>query len=446
MTIELKIESLAYGGNGVGRVDGKVFFVPYTAPGDEVTVEIVKDKKRYAEARLVEIKKASPHRVEPRCEYFTKCGGCNLQHISYEEQVRAKGEILSETIARIGGTDSLKVETVESPSEYNYRARARFQVAGPSWGFFEARSKTIVDIDQCPLLMKEVNDCYSALKSELSGALPGLKAVEIAYSEKERSCTALLRLTRAYKYRWGALVKRIPILKGLEVRAGKGAKGERIASIGDSTLSFSVESVRKSFRFQAALGSFTQVNPGVNNRLVAKVLASAALTGKERVVDLYCGVGNLTLPLAASAARVTGVERGALAVGFAEENARENGVDNVSFKAQSVSKWLERAAGKELESELLDVVVLDPPRTGDSEAASMLAAARPRRIVYVSCSPPTLARDIKTIISVAEHCATEDALEAGPGGGSYSVTSLTMIDLFPQTFHIEAVLGLDRTD
>ncbi|MBE9532273.1 MAG: 23S rRNA (uracil(1939)-C(5))-methyltransferase RlmD [Proteobacteria bacterium] len=438
MTKEIDIISLTYGGRGLGRVDGKVVFVPFSVPGDKLKVRITKEKKSFAEGVVEEIVAPSAERVEPKCPVFGVCGGCTWQNIDYKSQVEWKEKILRESLERIGAVEVPDFEPpVEAKEPYNYRSRARFQIDGDKWGFFSTSSHDVVDIKECPLVEPVVNETFAALKELLKGKEHGLCHVEIASSPSDKKAVARFYSTTPFAFGKIDFPGATPLLKGVELLRskpkgkgrGKNAPGRRegpfhsVKKYGKTDVGFSVAGLE----LKAPGGSFTQVNSAQNEALIERLLDMGEVEKGDKVLDLFCGVGNLTLALARRAKSVTGVEMDSRAVGYAKENATLAGIENVEFIASDVLSWVKNRGGKSLASPLWDVVVLDPPRGGDVKAVKEIARLAPRRIIYVSCSPPTLARDISYL-----------------SDSGYAMTQAVLLDMFPQTFHIESIVVLDR--
>lgn len=426
----VEITDLAFGGNGVGRIDGKAVFVPFTAPGDEATVRLVSEKTRYSEAALIGLNKKSSIRVDAPCRYFGRCGGCNLQHINYRSQVDWKQKTLTETLARIGGLANVPFdEPAPSIDEFHYRSRSRIHVKGGQWGFFEHASHRIVDIDACPLLDERLNAALSSIKkfflsspSAPKDALSALTAVEVFLSPADSAVTASIHISRKTPLKLHELLKETG-LKGVELKlVDKKGAGPVIASIGDDMRLFTVGGLK----LRAKGNIFTQVNLRQNDALVAKVLDFSGCRETDQVIDLYCGAGNLSLPLAMRARSVIGVEAHRAAIAQAAENAELNSITNTRFVPSDASVWLSKNT-KDLEDNGIDVLVLDPPRYIDGEIIKQFKDILPPVIVYVSCNPPSLARDAAGLVDIG-----------------YSPFRAAMIDMFPQTHHIECVMGFRR--
>ncbi|OGP15463.1 MAG: 23S rRNA (uracil-5-)-methyltransferase RumA [Deltaproteobacteria bacterium GWA2_54_12] len=422
----IEITSLAYGGKGLGRIDGKVVFVPFTAPGDVVEVEITVDKKGFSEGSVKRLITPSPLRVEPACGFYGRCGGCSLQHMSYAGQLEWKQRILDETLRRIGKVEGVEFEKpIASPRELHYRSRARFHVHGHKAGFFEAASHRVVDMDSCPLLDPLVNETFRDFKQAVLSVKgrPVVYSFEVGVSEDDGKTVVSILAAPSGGFDWGEFLKPVRHLKGFEVWVMKDRtrKGKFVRAEKDTNLVYTAGGVQ----FSAPISVFSQVNAAQNRAMVEKISEFAALSGKESVLDLYCGVGNLSLPAAKRAARVTGVESSGQAVKQAQANAQRNSIKNAVFHEGDAALWLKQNL-KNLEQEGFDVLILDPPRGGEPQIAQSLSAVRPARIVYISCSPPTLSRDIHQLT-----------------GLGYIVSRAVLVDMFPQTYHIESILGLE---
>ena len=425
----MDIEKIVYGGLGMGRVDGQVVFIPFTAPGDRVTASILKEKKNYLEGRIRTIERASARRVQPFCRVFSRCGGCQLQHLSYGDQISAKEEILRGSFHRLLQKSHFEIlPTIPSPRAQAYRLRAQFKTAQSGGrtilGFSGIRSHQIVEIDQCPLLYPPANRILQGMSQEI-GRMPKnirLKEVEILVSADEDK--GIVHLTGngpkasefAEKY-----FQKSGILKGVKLT------GPRGVSWGNLRLRFRLPGLASEtpIPVQIRSGSFFQVNPFQNENLVLKIGEWASLAGGEKVVDFFCGAGNFTLPLAQRAGKIWGIDSNETAIAAAQENAEENGLNNVVFRAEKA----ETAIAKILaEIKQIDLVILDPPRAGAKEVLESLAALGARKILYVSCEPPTLVRDLVRL-----------------GDLGYNVTRIQPLDMFPQTYHLEMIAELVRS-
>lgn len=422
MNKTITIDNLTYGGNGIGRLDGKAVFVPFTAPGDTALVKILKEKKSFAMAELIEVKEPSPSRKDPECPVYTECGGCNLQHISYDAQLKAKHEIFTETLRRIAGIELPEpAQLIASPKELNYRNRVKLHKKGPKWGFFRPKSHKIVDIDNCPLLHPTINKVFAALKKL---DLPeSLHTIDIALDEKTNNCVAAFYLKKNKEFDWQGVLDKTAGLKGLELwkKDPNKTRKSRIISFGDPSVSYKVAGAT----ILSGATVFMQANPEQNRRLVDIILELTELADvgdiqrPVPIADLFCGAGNLTLPMAMRAAMVVGVDSEKAAIECAKKGAARQGLTSAKFYSEEVEE------SKALEKVSPSVVVLDPPRSGCPDAIEKIISLKPEKIIYISCAPPTLARDMKLLIDKG-----------------YTPARAFVLDLFPQTYHIESIVEL----
>lgn len=427
MTIKLKIDSLAYQGSGVGKLSdepsneesgtGKAVFVPYTVHGDLVEVEITKETKSFCEAKLVKVIKPSYARTEPKCHVFEVCGGCQWQHVKYPEQMRWKHRIFTDTLKRIG---KIEVESFDparqSQKPYNYRTKAKFQIDGKKWGFFKTKSHEVVNISDCPLLEEAVNKTFRDVKKALFSVAHNIKTIEIGLSRADKKTVVSINVVNKKNivgFDWSSKLKKIEKLKGFEVVSGKNV----ITSWGDTNLTYNLDNISIS----SNISSFTQANSTQNEYLVKKLLELAGGDSNGSAVDLFCGAGNFTIPLSSNFKEVIAIDSDKKAIKSANENLKANNVQNVEF----MSSWSELS--KTIEKSKPTVIILDPPREGDKKAAEMVASLGAEKIIYISCSPPTLARDLSIITKKGYH-----AVKAG------------VVDMFPETYHIEGFVLLEK--
>ncbi len=443
--LRLSVTGLTFRGHGIARTaEGQVVFVPYAAPGDVVQARVVESKGDYLRGAIEQVEEASPDRVKPPCPHFGRCGGCQWLHVGDEAQRHWKAEILRDQLARLGGFREVPMGPLVRPTDaFGYRTRAQLQVReAEEWyqfGFFAPASHHVVPVGTCPLLHPMLNEVLDGLAAQRTPPLvklvPGLREVWLLASP--RSNQSLLTLVGRHveraslRHLFFVLRERVPHLAGLVLmgaggtdrsHAGKAEPAARFLDrFGDGHIT--MQAGGHHFRVDAA--SFFQPSEAAAETLIASVLEMAALEGGERVVDLYCGVGTFTVPLAARAADVVGVEGNPRAARDAEFNIQTAGL---GAKARILRMSVLHAATGRALGDRADVVVVDPPRQGLERAVlDAVAALQPRRIVYVSCDPSTLARDLKAL---ARH--------------SYEIQQIRPLDLFPQTYHIESVTLLER--
>lgn len=427
---QLDIESLAYNGYGVGRLDGRVFFVPFTAPGDRVECRIVRSRKNCFFAETTRILTASLNRREPPCPVFATCGGCHWQHLPYSDQTSWKTTIFRDMLQRQAKVpDGVFVPMIPSSSEFHYRSRAQFKCrqTGQDFlmGFYRRESHYVIDILECPLMAPEINKVFKLFRLWLSRSPYASHIPQIDITVDD--CGSI----RAVVHFLGNIGKQLAAaLRPL-------AENEKLALFFQSDRNRSLRKicgVEELYLYPLGAGagmslafgpgSFSQVHLDQNRNLVREVRDAARLSGRERVLDLFCGNGNLSLPLATDALEVVGIENYSPAVRQAKLNVQRNNLENVRFQSCSAEKAI-----LELGSEnKFDLVVLDPPREGAYQTIKGILKLDVDRIIYVSCNPSTLARDLGPLIQKG-----------------YRVARVRLFDFFPQTFHVESMILLEKS-
>ncbi len=428
-----RIQGYSHSGEGVGRLQEKPVFIPLSIKGELVRFRILQEKSRYLRGELMEVLERGPGRAEPPCPLFPRCGGCQLQHQSYEEQMQFKQQLVTSSLQRLGGFYNPPVREVLGMSHpWHYRHTARFHVArGDRWpeiGYFQGRSQSLLPIDTCALLPEE----FPAILSRIGTRLRQLQtpesfpAQEVTLRKGWGTGELLVRFMGGMmpdSAKTGfidSLKDNVPGLVGIQYDTPEshGPTGRESTWGRD----YYREKIAGAI-FQVPAAAFFQNNPQQAARLVSVVHALAEPGASETIVDLYCGVGLFALTLAPLYQNVWGIEENRQAVDAAGQNARLNGIDNCRFLAGTVEKSLSKIAGQQVQT-----LILDPPRTGCSPAAiQAICTASPRRIIYVSCNPSTLARDL--------------AILAGRG---YRIEIVQPVDMFPQTYHVECVALMSR--
>lgn len=417
-----RIESLAHGPHGIARIDGKVHFVRGAAPGDEVELEVEEDHQSFAYARVTRVVAPGAVRREPPCPYLPRCGGCPWQHVEYAAQTAAKEDSVRDLLSRVGGVDAAVVRPiVRAASEYGYRRRLSLRVEDGEVGFLAAASHDLVPVAHCLLGHERLDGAIPLARSFVQALGTRINRVEIAATGDEDRIAIVAQADGEMVATDAAvgeeLLRREPRIAALVLR------GKRFRRVwGDDRVRVPLVDGDEMW---LRAGDFSQVSDHGNAELIRLVLEHAAVAKHHRVADLYAGAGNLSLPLARRAGAVIAVERTPTSVEAARENARRLGITNLELATGPTETVLRGWTKRGLR---LDTVVLDPPRSGAAEAMPALLALAPSRIVYVSCNPATLARDLKTL------------------SRAYRVELVQPIDVFPQTYHVEAVALLSRRE
>lgn len=476
--ITLKIDDLGNNGEGIGHVDGYALFVKDALPGETIRARIMKCKKKYGFARMMEVLECSDSgRVKPKCPVARQCGGCTLQHLSYEKQLAYKEKKVKDCLVRIGGLDAEKVEwlpilAMETPWQYRNKAQfpVRMQrddsgVLRPVAGFYAGRTHSIIPVTDCAIQ-------HPSMKGLLEAVLTWMQEQHVlAYDEvSHRGLVRHIYIRRAYHTNQimvclvingrqisgdlqRTLIENLTGIQGMtSIFLNINTERTNVILGKEMLLLWGQEYIEDrigEISYHISPQSFYQVNPVQTEKLYQTALEFAGLTGEETVWDLYCGIGTISLFLAKNAKKVYGVEIVPEAIQNAKENARLNGIDNAEFfcgaAEEVVPKLAEELAGarnlageegNEAENEtekmanLADVVVVDPPRKGcDGVLLDTIVKMAPAKIVYVSCDPGTLARDVKFL-----------------GEKGYEVRKVRACDMFGQGGHVETIVGLHRLD
>ena len=427
---EADVVGLAHDGRGIARIDGKVVFIAGALPGERVRLRILRRRRQMDEAVLVSVLCASPERVTPKCEHFGICGGCSLQHLSVSAQLAAKQGQLLEDLARIGRVVPQRVfEPLQGP-HFAYRRRARIGVKyvhkkGRVLAGFRERDKPyLADIRHCEVLVPALR----GLPADLAALVATLKLreqipqVEVAVGD---AGTALVfRILQPPDADDIARLEEFGQRLGAQIfLQGGGPDSVRALRPDYAPLSYFVDSAAVSIGFRPL--DFVQVNRTINEAMVSRAIDSLQAGPAESVLDLFCGLGNFTLPLARRVGRVIGVEGDQALVQGARANARANGIDNAHF---AVENLFDPAGWGPWAQAHYDCVLLDPPRAGAAAAMMRMSQWRPRRIVYISCHPGSLARDAGTLVA----------------SQGYRLLAAGVMDMFPQTTHVESIAVFEQ--
>ena len=429
--VTLDIEKLSHEGRGIGHHEGKVMFVEGALPGEQVEAMLTNRRESFDEAKLHAILQAAPERITPACEYADICGGCSLQHFDAQAQMAFKQDMLLEKLAHAVPDVSFDVLEPLTGPVLGYRRKARLAVRYVHKkeqvlvGFREKQSTFITNMDDCKVLDPRLAVLLPAL-SALIGSMESFRhipQIEVAAGDPDESgCTVALvfRHLQALPSQDQDKLLAFGEEKGVAIYLQPGGLDtvHRIyPGAGEDRLYYQLPDAGLRMAFHP--NDFTQVNAEINRQMIARALSLLELTDNDRVLDLFCGLGNFTLPLAKRCGHATGVEGSEVMVGRAQENGAANGIGNAEFHSADLSRPM---AGAAWLAEGFDKILLDPPRSGAWEVLPDIVTLRPERIVYVSCNPATLARD------------TEFLVEQG-----YLLSCAGAMDMFPQTAHVEAM-------
>jgi len=445
--IIVTIKRLGINGEGVGYYRRKAVFIDGAITDEVVKAEVQEVQPKFIKAQLLEVEKRSPHRIEPPCPVFGICGGCQIQHISYEGQLAAKTDIVREAFNRYAGLDNLRFKPIlgmEHP--WNYRNKAQLQLKRQGReviaGLYEADSHSIVDISGCPIQHPKVNEAVEKVKSVLeelriplykeNGSKDGVRTIVVRHGFQSGELQVTLVTAGGRLPRQDDFVRMLrltmPEVSGIAMNINP-KKTSLI--FGDRTITlWGAENMQESLsdlQFALSPRAFFQLNPQQTVKLYESVRAAAGLTGQETVIDAYCGTGTIGLWLAPYAKEVRGIETIPEAVEDARINAQRNGRTNASFHVGQAEELLPRWVKDGLRP---DVIIADPPRTGlDPRFLETILRTKPKRFVYVSCNPSTLAKDCKVLLD-----------------GGYEIDWVQPVDMFPQTSHVESCTLLVRKD
>ncbi|RNC29428.1 MAG: 23S rRNA (uracil-C(5))-methyltransferase RlmCD [Candidatus Dichloromethanomonas elyunquensis] len=420
----IEIVRLASDGAGVGYLNGKAVFVPGMLPGEKGTVRITEEKKSYQRADVAKIINPSPQRQAPPCSVYSSCGGCDLQHINYAYSLEWKRLWVKDALVRIGGIQDVAVEPVigmDDPWRYRNKAVLHRDQEG-RLGYYKEKTKEVIQFDDCLLLSKNINQRIRKLRDILGKDYPGIKTAALRESNRGKGLLLLEGNTK----------DEVEIESLIRELKEEGTFSPHICSIAIPTNSQDFAGSGPQYlnehmddlRFRVSPRAFLQVNSVQTKKIYGIVLDWAGLTGKEEVWDLYCGIGTISLMLAKRAKHVTGIEENPAAVEDAALNVRDNKISNVTLIQGKVE---EKVKGL---SQIPDLAVTDPPRAGmEPSVIKRILEIKPPKIIYVSCDPATLARDLKILL--ANDKGTEE---------SYILKKVQPVDMFPWTRHVESII------
>ena len=434
------IEGYGEGGMGVARIDGRVVFVHGALRGEKCRVLILKTLKSVAFAKVLEVLEPSSERITPDCPYFPRCGGCTYRHIRYEEELRLKKQRVQDNLSRIGGSDVTVEEILGAQDTLRYRNKAQYPVSKDgAVGFYRARTHEVIECERC-LLVKPVADAAAeALREYMQSCRvagydekTGRGLVRHLYVRSNAAGESLVcvlvngdklpKEDRLVTLLRDACPKCTGIVLGTNTKKGNVILGDRYRTLWGSDR---LEDTLCGKTFRLSVPSFYQVNRVQAERLYAKAIEFAGLTGQETVLDFYCGAGTITLALSDHAKKVLGAEIVPEAIDDARENAARNGVKNAEFFCGDASDVAKKLARENLRP---DVITVDPPRKGlAADVVESIAEMQPGRVVYVSCDSATMARDVKRLADLG-----------------YTAQRACAVDMFPRADHVETVVLLSK--
>jgi 23S rRNA (uracil1939-C5)-methyltransferase len=426
---EVAIDDLSHDGRGVGRREGKAVFVAGALPGETVRVRQTGRNRNFDEAATLEVLVASPDRVVPRCPHFGTCSGCVLQHLDVPRQIEAKARVLRENLARIGHVEPARELPPLADAAWGYRRKGRFSVRFVEKkdrvlvGFRETDPRFVADLRECHTVIPALGERVAALAA-LVASLDARKAIaQIEFIAGDAAVALVLRNLEPLGEADRARLRAFAGETGFVLYLQPGGVDSVTPLDADAVLEFALPAYDLRLAFRPL--DFIQVNAGLNQKMIAQALELLDPQPADRVLDLFCGLGNFTLPLARVAGRVVGVEGEAGLVARARENAARNGLDNVEFHAADLAKDLSGAPWMRAG---FDKLLIDPPRAGAAEVLAQLPLAGIRRIVYVSCHPGSLARDAGFLVR-----------ERG-----YRLAAAGAMDMFPHTAHVESIALFEK--
>ena len=434
------IEGYGEGGMGVARIDGRVVFVHGALRGEKCRVLILKTLKSVAFAKVLEVLEPSSERIESDCPYFPRCGGCTYRHIRYEEELRLKRQRVQDNLSRIGGSDVTVEEILGARDTLRYRNKAQYPVSKDgAVGFYRARTHEVIECEHCLLVKPEADAAAEALREYMQSCRvagydekTGRGLVRHLYIRSNAAGESLVcvlvngdklpKEDRLVTLLRDACPKCTGIVLGTNTKKGNVILGDRYRTLWGSDR---LEDTLCGKTFRLSVPSFYQVNRVQAERLYAKAIEFASLTGQETVLDLYCGAGTITLALSDHAKKVLGAEIVPEAIDDARENAARNGVKNAEFFCGDASDVAKKLARENLRP---DVITVDPPRKGlAADVVESIAEMQPQRVVYVSCDSATMARDVKRLADLG-----------------YTAQRACAVDMFPRADHVETICLLSK--
>ena len=427
---EARIDSMGHDGRGVARIEGKATFIHGALPGESVLFRYTKRRRSHDEGQTVAVVSASPDRVAPRCAHYGVCGGCSLQHLSPDAQIAAKQAILLENLRTIGKVQPAAVlPSIVNQSPWGYRRKARLGVKEVARkgkvlvGFRERGSSFVADLSQCHVLHPRVGELLPALGALIESLSISRRLPQIEMAMDDEQCVLILRILDPLSGQDEHLLSAFAARHDIVFYLQPGGPDSVVPLDGGVDLQYRLPAYAISLHFEPS--DFTQVNSDINRKMIARALTLLDPQPDDRVLDLFCGIGNFTLPIARHCAQVAGVEADPGLVARARANAERNGLSNSLFYTADLYAELASAPWMQ---QRFDKALLDPPRSGALAVLALLPKLGIRRIVYVSCSPGTLARDAGELV----------------GKHGYRLSRAGVMDMFPHTAHVESIALFER--
>lgn len=419
-TIEGNIEAVAFGGDGLLRHEGQVVFIPFAVVGDKIKARITQSKKNFAKAKILQVLTDSPARVTPPCPVFGVCGGCQMQNTAYEQQLETKRLFVVDALERIGKLGGVKVEpTVGAEAQWQYRRHVRLHFSGPQVGYFRSQSAELIATDECPIFLSSESPVFKDLRKSifaLNEKMPGISGDITIFKGRTGPVVGLILPNTSVDPETVLNFIAAPNIQGLWCQVSD----ERVAKRGDCTLQFELNGL--SFFYSPT--AFVQAHPEQSAKLYQNLLAQILSDIPAKVLDLYSGIGVMSLLLRREGPQVSSIEGSPEAVRLAQQNAKNNQLEDINFSKGNVDELLPQT----LKSFKPSTVILNPPRTGVNPPALKALIDQPAEtLFYISCMPSTLARDLSALTAAG-----------------YRVSHCQPYDLFPQTTHVETCVKLVR--
>jgi len=425
------IESLSHEGRGIAHVNDKVVFIDGTLPGEEVLFEYRSRRARFDQGKLIRVEKPSPERIEPRCRHYDICGGCSLQHLSSDAQLRHKQSVLLDQLEHIGKVQPEAILPALSESSWNYRSRARLSAKYVDKkgkmlvGFRERYSPFVAELSRCEILRHPVGELLEPLQELLAGLSIFRQVPQIEVAVADEVTALVIRHLDAFSDEDIRRLREFENLHDIEFYLQSGGPDSVVPLTPEThtPLTYRLPDYRLEFFFEPL--DFIQNNTGMNRQMVRQAIELLAPEKTDRLLDLFCGLGNFSLPLALNVDHVCGVEGDAALIDRARQNARHNGIENVEYHCANLADESLQAAFMQQE---FQKVLLDPPRTGAREIIRRLKLDPVSRVVYVSCNPATMARDAGILVH----------------DNDFQLKQAGVIDMFPHTSHLESIAMFER--